>query len=442
MWPARREIPDLKELFEPAALAQIGAEILNGGPPAIRYAETRRGGESMVFVAHHADVVRVLTDEQKFSLCKYASAYSAVAPAGASLVMRPASSDRCDRLAIMWAAAAATPWFGIDPTARRDLVRTCVNDVIAVVERQRSFDLMADYGFFVPYLVAKRVLGVGTPRSFSLLPLICLMNCHPLSKIFAPRTKAFFANIAWSQVLLAQVLKNFESRNRIFRLLAPRGEKHLRKQIEHEVDAASKTASAEPLLLNALWAVRDSFGQIDNDTYRDHVVSIMMELVGTILPTPGLAFSEIIDRWLGPGGSGLKESLRPLGVVDAETFAQEQLRLAPPTANLLRIATGPVELGGLTLREGDYVCALVKSAGGDTDEPQTVKAGRCPSTYVHFGPETGPHRCFGHLLATSMLAEMFLGLNRLPELTPQSNAVKSFKGTVPGRLIVRVGTPP
>ena len=69
-----------------------------------------------------------------------------------------------------------------------------------------------------------------------------------------------------------------------------------------------------------------------------------------------------------------------------------------------------------------------------------VKAGRCPSSYLHFGPEDGPHRCFGHLLTPAMLAEMFLGLTRLPGLSPRGRMIGD-SGLIPGRLMVEFGEP-
>jgi hypothetical protein len=434
MWPAERQISDLSDLLQQTSLDQIGAEILNGGPCAVRY---RAGGQSMVFVAHRDDVVRVLTDEGDFSLCHYNPLYSAVAPRHAFIIMRPEDAERRQRLDILKAAAAKTPWFGPDPTARRALARECADTILAAVRHRLSFDLIGEYGFFAPYLIAKRVTGLTAPRSFSLLPLICLVNGHPISQLFSPETGPYLTDLAWSEVVVAQLLTNFENSSWIIRTLARCGASQLRNQIERNIDPGT---AGHQTLLSALWAVRDDFSKVKDGVYREHVASIVMELASTILVIPGSGFTGIVDRWLPPGGPGLAESLRRLKGMDAEAFVQEELRLAPPATHLLRNATGPIELGGLTLEKGEYVCALVKSAGVDIPDPEDVKAGRAPSTYLHFGPEDGPHRCFGHLLAPAMLAEMFLGLTRLPDLAPQGDLISRF-GVVPGRLMVAIGEP-
>ena len=440
MPPADRYIRDFSKLLQDQpALDQIGAEILCGEHRAFRYCETRPDGKSMVFVAHHDDVVRVLTKEDDFSLYHYNSLYAEIAPPGAFVIMRPKGPKRAERLKILKAAAARTPWFGSDPTARRDLARECADNVLAAFESRRRFDLIGEYGFFVPYLIGKRVFGLTGPRSFSPLALLpCIANHHSILQLFRPETGPYLTDVAWSEFPGAQLLANFEDRSWIIRTLARWSASRLRRQVEYQVDNFPMTAG-DQTMLNALLAVRDDFPDVLYSDYREHVVSIMMELGLTLLLFPGLAFTGALERWLKPGGPGLEASLRQLGTMKAEEFAQEQLRLVPPSARILRNATRSVELGGLTLEAGEYVCALVKSAGTDTANPQAVQAGRCPSAYLHFGPVGGPHECFAHRFAPTVLAELFLGLTRLPDLAPRSGLTAN--ALVPGRLIVEFAGP-
>lgn len=441
--PDPRKVFTLSSLLgKQSELNKIGAEILNGGPRAIRYRETRPSGKTMVFVARHDDVVSVLMNEDDFSLLHYGPLYAAVAPPGAFLVMRPEGPGRAERLAILRAAAARTPWFGSDPARRRELARACVDNVLAAVRRRRRFDLIGEYGYFVPYLVGKRVIGLPGPQAFGVLPrLVCAVNALPLGRAFTPETGSQLTQLVWSEVVLAQLLANFEDRNPLLRWAAAWGAMMMRALIERRIDAFPR-AAGDDTLLSALWSVKDTdFPEVDNAVYREHVVSIMMELMATILLFPGMAFSGIVDRWAKPGGPGLEDSLHRLKSMDAEDFAQEELRLAPPSGHLLRNATGPVELGGLILKTGEYVCALVSAAGRDIAvEPGAVRAGRSLNTYLHFGPENGPHRCFAHRLAPAILAEMFLGIARLPELATRSGLFACM-GLPPGRMMVDFGEP-
>lgn len=438
------DTPDLSKLLEDQAqLDAIGARILGGGPRAIRYRERGGGGKSMVFVAHRQDVIRVLTDEDTFSLCHYDRLYAAIAPRGAFIIMRPEGAKRDQRLAILSAAKARTPWFGPDPTERRALARACVDNIVAAIKArgEHRFDIISEYAFFAPYLIAKRVIGLTGRRSFSLLAVfVCWLNGHSIFKLWARETGPYLTELTWSEFVVAQLIKNFENRSWLFRALGRCSAWRLRAATERYVDTFPRT-SGDRTLLNALWAVRAQFPEVEDKAYREHVVSVVMELLSTILLVPGGAFSSIIERWLQPDGPGLEASLRLLQAMDAEDFTQEELRLAPPSAFLLRNATGPAQLGGLTVETGEYVCALVKTAGLDIGpKPDDVRSGRPPDTYLHFGPVGGPHLCLGHLLAPAILAEMFLGLTRLPRLAARGGKTQ-FDGSVPGRLMMSIEEP-
>jgi cytochrome P450 len=426
------------------ALDQIGAQILSTGPRAIRFREPGPDGKSMVFVAHNNDVAHVLTDEKRFSLRHYDPLYSSVAPPGATIIMRPDGKVRKERLEILHAAADKTPWFTADPTRRRQLARACVDNIVDALRDRQCFDLIGEYGFFAPYLVAKRVIGLPGPRTFSLLPLlICLVNGHPIPLLLSRETGPYLTELAWSEVVVAQLLSNFENRFWPMRVLARCAATRLRRQVEGYIDAFPE-AAGEETLLHALWAVRDEFPLVNNEVYRDHVVSILMELVSTILVVPGSGFTGIVERWLAEEGPGLAGSLERLTAMDAtgeaERVMREELRLAPPATHLLRNATAQLKLGGLIVDHGEYVCALIKSAGQDVANPGALKMARQPATYLQFGPMQGPHLCFGHRLAPSLLTEMFLGLSRLPNMTPRGKLTARL-GLVPGRWMVELREP-
>jgi len=483
MFAAENAVPDLAKVLS-GQLNAIGRQILSDGPPAIRFSETRAGAESMVVVAHHADVVRVLTEETTFSVCHYDPLYAAIAPPGAFVLMRPEDAKRKERYAILNAAAAKTPWFGKDATARRALARACVDNVITSLERRRRFDLfgvisapprrrrfdlIGDFGYFVPYLVGKRLIGLPGPRRFGVVPqLVCAVNDLPVGREFTPETGPYLTGLVWSEFVLGQLFLNFENRQPVFRWVARWGAGRLRAHIERCVDEAkrlraqidsyadgsnklranlrghiekSRDTEADDTLLGALWLVRNDFPNVSDDDYDQHVVSLMIELMGTVQLIPGQGFSRILGRWVKRGGPGLRSSLDLLESIDVDDFVDEQLRLAPPADHLLRNATRPTVLGGLHVAAGEYVCALVDAAGRDIpDEPGKVRAGRGQDCYLHFGPEGGPHRCFGHLVAHAILGEMFLGLHRLPKLGPNGE-LHELGGLAPGRLAVSFDEP-
>lgn len=429
-----QEVRDLAKVFgDDPTLARIGAEILSGQARAIRYREKGGGGKSMVFVAKHDDVVEVLKNEHDFSLEHYVALNAAMSGPRSYLVMRPEGPERAERLAILQAARDRTDWFGTDPAPRHAVARRCVNEVLGAFGNGGRIDLIGEYGFFVPYLISERVLGVQPPKAFSLLSLGYLINGHSLFQIFRPEFRPYLNDVAWSQFATAQLMGDFENRNVLFRWLGRYGAKRLRTQFEEIVQDSGPTAP-DQTLLNALWSIRSQFPKLTFDEYQEHVISIMVELTGTMLLTLGLAFTRILKRWTGSNGPGFHKSLSRLQQMDAEKFVQEECRLAPAGAKLLRTARRAVHLGGLDIEEGEYVCALLESAGRDVPKPEEIDAHRPIETYVHFGPSDGPHHCFARHLTPAILAEMFLGLATLDDLTLRGGVTHRFNVN-PGRLI-------
>ncbi len=83
------------------------------------------------------------------------------------------------------------------------------------------------------------------------------------------------------------------------------------------------------------------------------------------------------------------------------TAVEELLRWASPVYHFRRTATRDVELGGVTIKQGDKV--VMWFASGNRDEavfhdPYTLDVTRKPNDHVTFG-KSGPHFCLGNNLA-------------------------------------------
>ena len=147
----------------------------------------------------------------------------------------------------------------------RKLAQECVDNIIASLRGRRRFDLVGEFGFFAPYVVSKRVIGLPGPRTISLLPLlICIANGHPLSLLLSPETGPYLTELAWSEVVVAQLISNFENRLSLMRIVARCATTRLRRQVEQYLDEFPETAGKDTLL-HALWAVRSEFGNVHND---------------------------------------------------------------------------------------------------------------------------------------------------------------------------------
>jgi cytochrome P450 len=414
------------------------------GPRAIRVQETGSfiKRTSVVFFARHEDAVTILTDEDRFSVKHYTAAYDAIAPRGARLLMHQPDEGRKERYAILCSAAQQTPWFQPDSEALRVVAADCVGDLLAAFRgrESRQFDIIGDYGYFVPYLVGLRVLGLPGPQSWDLFAwLACLFKNPPKGRKFTPETRPFRTQFMWSQLVFAQLFTDFENRDLPLRFFARYTETRLRAHIRHRLQYSEyqEPRRADQSLLSALLStdVRQLYGQVGDDRYAEHVLSLMLELMGTAQTIPGLAFGGIIKRW-DDENLGFEAELQDLTSENSVAFVDESLRLSPPARYLLRTALEDTSVGGVAIRKGEYVCALVAKAATD---PRVIKGdtgmdlARSQAIYLHFGPEGGPHRCFGWRVARVLLGEMFVGLKTLPGL----ERTESVIGKVPERQIVR-----
>ena len=81
-------------------------------------------------------------------------------------------------------------------------------------------------------------------------------------------------------------------------------------------------------------------------------------------------------------------------------FIEEVMRFDPPTHSLLRQTTRDVEVAGVTIPRGEFVCLMIGSAGRDPGhyrEPDTFDVHRQNRDHLGFG--YGVHVCVGMMLA-------------------------------------------
>jgi len=153
--------------------------------------------------------------------------------------------------------------------------------------------------------------------------------------------------------------------------------------------------------------------------------------MGTAQLIPAMAFANLIAEW-SPAGPHL---LLRWGD-DLDAFIDRKLSLAPPTDKLFRTAAETTRIGDTVINKGEYVCALLK--------PAAKQAPSGHPSYVHFGPNKGPHHCLGRHVAHAMLKAMLEGLGEFGGLSLASPPLglsflafgKTFSGQ-PGRLMVR-----
>jgi len=90
------------------------------------------------------------------------------------------------------------------------------------------------------------------------------------------------------------------------------------------------------------------------------------------------------------------------------TLPDECVRWGNPVSHLLRTATEDVEIGGRTIKAGDWTVSWIASGNRDDavfPDPFRFDVGRTPNAQIGFG--FGPHFCIGAFLARLEIQVMF-----------------------------------
>jgi len=135
------------------------------------------------------------------------------------------------------------------------------------------------------------------------------------------------------------------------------------------------------------------------------------------------AFTEFPEQW------ELYKKLRPATAVD------EIVRWATPVTSFKRTALCDTELGGITIKKGQRVMMVYRSANFDEevfDDPFAFNILRDPNPHVGFGG-TGAHYCIGANLARMTIDLMFNAIaDAMPDLTALSKPDRLRSGWLNG----------
>jgi cholest-4-en-3-one 26-monooxygenase len=135
------------------------------------------------------------------------------------------------------------------------------------------------------------------------------------------------------------------------------------------------------------------------------------------------AFTEFPDQW------ELYKKLRPATAVD------EIVRWATPVTSFQRTALQDTELSGVTIKKGQRVVMVYRSANFDEevfDDPMSFNILRDPNPHVGFGG-TGAHYCIGANLARMTIDLMFNAIaDAMPDLTPLGKPERLRSGWLNG----------
>jgi cytochrome P450 len=409
-------------------LDAIGNELLRpGGPDVIRVTEKLANGRSasIYFFARVAKIEEILQDDQCFSLSHYDDALAVVAGDVRFLLGVDDDDGKRHRKVEIIQNVIGKKGVGTLTKAAdlQKIARECARRVTQSLVRNGDgeFNVVRDFGYFVPYLVASRFLGVWGPPSPTLLvrAFLAIRNeLKPGYRVdFTPEMTPCHVMVTWSHLIMGHIFSNFENRNRGLSIAAKLASREFNKHLDGLISNRESIRFHDSLLPQFV-AQKERFPEIDPGPFFALVRSILFELAGAMIILVGLSFCNILEALLRQNIL-LQDFARDTQGPNGAAVIDEALRLNSTTANLFRRVSRPVTVAGAAMHHGDYVCMLIKRAGADDaaySHPERMHPDPL-RPYLTFG--RGPHACYGQYWARAILAEMFVALASLPNSGPK-----------------------
>ena len=190
--------------------------------------------------------------------------------------------------------------------------------------------------------------------------------------------------------------------------------------------AADRTANPRDDLVTKLVQADVEGHKLSDDEFGFFVILLAVagnETIRNSITHGMVAFSEFPEQW------ELYKKLRPVTAVD------EIVRWATPVTSFQRTALRDYELSGVTIKKGQRVLMVYRSANFDEEvfeDPFLFNILRDPNPHVGFGG-TGAHYCIGTNLARMTIDVMFNAIaDHMPDLAPLAKPERLRSGWLNG----------
>lgn len=275
-------------------------------------------------------------------------------------------------------------------------IRAWIDDCFDRARRDGGLDLCADVADRLPYVVIARLLGLPDEDA-----------------AFLMRSVAGFL-VVLDIACPVSAYRSWEAPNRD--LLA-----YL------EAHIADRRARPREDGLSRMLAIWDEDGVPDEEA-AERFAFVLLSGVETTASFLGLGLRLLVE---------VPEAVDRLRVEEAPVAptVEELLRLVSPIQRTIRVASGPLDLGGVAIGEGEKIVALIGAANRDPEvyaEPAAIVPGRAGPAHLAFA--TGAHTCIGAALARLEGRAAVDGFRRLPRATPVGQALEWWPARIARRM--------
>jgi cytochrome P450 len=363
-----------------------------GESPITREESIYEGGPASYAVYRHADVMRVLRDNETFS--------SQVILEGMGEVWGPKIIVGMDEPEHHRHRALVSVAFRQRAMARWEdaLVGRVVGDLIDTFVDRGRVDLVPEFTFPFPAKVIAGVLGLPEEdyRQFQ----------------------------QWA-VGIINVSRDWDR--------AVRCSNELRDYLTHIVDARRKEPRHD--LVTDLVTVELDGEKLDDDEIYSFLRMLLPAGIETTYRSTGNLLYLLLTHPTQLEAVRADRSLIPQAI-------EEALRFESPVLITPRVTTTATEIAGVEIPAGNVVTSILASANRDPDaheDPEAFDITRDPDQHVSFG--TGPHLCLGmHLARMETRVALNALLDRLPGLRLDDDEAQRVDAHIHGDLLFRSPT--
>jgi len=468
---------DTPGLFTPRRLRGVGFD--EDQVPRLRIATPDPDGPStMVFVARHGDVMKILRgDGRDFSVRHYREAAQVIA--GEDMLVAtdtadPSPSSR-EQLSLLLRQAWGRLGSGFAgqqtlPALLRETARAALGGAIDRIAEARRLDLVKDLAAPATYAVMAKVFGVPGPSRPSdlvdTLPFGRLNLTQVPEDWFGPDGRPEHPPAAtlqvWSVLILADLIGNLQVQATL-RAFSHQAGSEMRAHIDDLLKQAHGRAQAalrgngrldEPATLLEAFVhivVSDPIayppGGAAEQLYYRQAATILLELVGTSMATIPLTFASVMGALFDfridlAGLLPLLEGAPPTGPLPPgepnglQRLIYEAERLNPNAPVRMRYCVADATLsGGARIKAGEWVSCVIQAANLDGkvfDDPRRFSLSpyvdptgpvRDWKNYLLFGDDGSSRKCWGRdKVAMIVLEECLRAAGRLKRLRRPAGA--------------------
>jgi Dyp-type peroxidase family len=393
------------------ALLSLGEKKLL--PPAAKPVYRHQG---LVLVGRYDEVCSVLEDDHTYGVDDYDERIREIT-AGRPLIVGMTHDDpaRVRRLRL-WRRAAG----GYTGPSIAEIVGQEMAAVLARAAPTGRLDLVKDVGEAAALALARRYYGVLGPSFLSPTWQAAYFAKTALKQVPADWLAALptVAEQDWPDMTLAtwlyypfvHIFENVVNDQTVATLarncideMFPHLQQIVGAAVEQHRD--SPGAAALTTLLSTLATLEAKEFDLDEDQFIGEICLLLAEFMSSGLRTLSQALANIVDQLLVDQRrlEGARKWARrsPANDRRLDGVIREALRFDPFGPVLFRRCRRTAKLGDATVKAGESVCLLVKTAMFDPREfadPEKFVATRPAGSYLHFGPQplrTAPHRCIG-----------------------------------------------